>query len=1017
MTRSDGLQFTALDCKTYAEMVTAVFLNATTYLSDFECVSYNATVMVVTAVLPTPEDVITAMYNFNGYCSPGTQCRHVIVDYFGLVARLQGGLGDGTCGSLKKMANGLYLVPGIDPAEPFFCAGATTSSNTVIAYLSTQADVDTFFARFELDDNVKIMFYPAPPSPPLPPNPPPPPPPACPASVELVSGPGVVLGPDDCTSFAKIANALLLQNVSTYSPVTCTHIERHGLTVTTSLVGEGDAAQLAAKFDSTGFAEFVFEVYGLTCGGSVSLVTCTPGSNRAEGVFIQEDCDVFAALVNSLYFVNVSVILPATCSGFDTNTLNVTAVVFSQSDASKFYDRFDLNVCFEILVQVFDLLCADSLREQSECLPPDEKLIHPPPSPAPPPPVCPIEIFLIRPGDPFKPDDCELLAKVAGALYLNESITVVSGGGFTCTSPPTEPSTWDLVLLPGPSGDLPPDMPLRLEQALAVMLNAGGLAQSLLQPPWQVEPYAGLQAGSVVVRSMFAGEAVAVDASAYLRANAAAFAATAGIPCSAGMLTTSSGGDLAGYACQQQHAAAATGGVPANLTTIFGLCCFPIQANVTGDMPHTTSSRLVLSLSPATGAGPGPGFDGHLGRIDVALLSDAAFDMVGASGWLRALLGQPYVKGSGNDVQLVMDFTNASAADAVFEYLTDTAFYPRVPSALFSEGRVPCGATVSMSGQTAPVVHYVCDTTGAADLTYEAGSLCCFEPQLPPASPMYSLSVGVLVASQSDADMLLELFSDEEAALILFSVFDPPGLPPPSPPLPPSPRPPFLPFAPSAMSPPPTPPTPPPPPTPYAPFPFCDCYKTTINTPFRLSVVNETLDKAGHNTYCLKTQVIGCHPSAPCCNMDLYKIELFMRNGCWGSVIRLTVDGEVMPTSYTQYKWGGDTYSTFKATKISMPKELANDVLMCMTLDFSCPTLTDFCYGAGPGNTGCQYAYFNADQTCCPTSWTPSFALPAGYPEMAIPPQFSFPVNAYYYPKFPGEQQVSIAAQANQGGV
>lgn len=86
------------------------------------------------------------------------------------------------------------------------------------------------------------------------------------------------------------------------------------------------------------------------------------------------------------------------------------------------------------------------------------------------------------------PDALSLhLMQVAGALYLNESITVVSGGGgFTCTSPPTEPSTWDLVLLPGMASNLPHDLGRQMEQAVLEMLTTAGLAQNLLQQPLQV---------------------------------------------------------------------------------------------------------------------------------------------------------------------------------------------------------------------------------------------------------------------------------------------------------------------------------------------------------------------------------------------------------------------------------------------------------------------------------------------------------------------------------------------------
>lgn len=50
--------------------------------------------------------------------------------------------------------------------------------------------------------------------------------------------------------------------------------------------------------------------------------------------------------------------------------------------------------------------------------------------------------------------------------------------------------------------------------------------------------------------------------------------------------------------------------------------------------------------------------------------------------------------GRGDDVRLVMDFTNASAADGVFEYLTAADLGTQPTTTLFSTGRVPCGAQV-----------------------------------------------------------------------------------------------------------------------------------------------------------------------------------------------------------------------------------------------------------------------------------------------------------------------------------
>eukprot|EP00955_Chlamydomonas_euryale_P005173 55252-Chlamydomonas_euryale.AAC.1 len=66
-------------------MSTAVFLKNVSYVSAFTCVAYDATRIVVRAVLPTPADVLQALHDFNGNCVVAQECRDVIVDYFGLV--------------------------------------------------------------------------------------------------------------------------------------------------------------------------------------------------------------------------------------------------------------------------------------------------------------------------------------------------------------------------------------------------------------------------------------------------------------------------------------------------------------------------------------------------------------------------------------------------------------------------------------------------------------------------------------------------------------------------------------------------------------------------------------------------------------------------------------------------------------------------------------------------------------------------------------------------------------------
>ncbi|GAX85828.1 hypothetical protein CEUSTIGMA_g13243.t1, partial [Chlamydomonas eustigma] len=155
-----------------------------------------------------------------------------------------------------------------------------------------------------------------------------------------------------------------------------------------------------------------------------------------------------------------------------------------------------------------------------------------------------------------------------------------------------------------------------------------------------------------------------------------------------------------------------------------------------------------------------------------------------------------------------------------------------------------------------------------------------------------------------------------------------------------------------------------------------------------LTLQTDVTNANGGSTFCLKNTVIACNASAPCCSMNLNKIEIFMNNNCWGAVSNLTVNGSPLPTSYSQYTWNGQTYDTFKATKLNIQQSNAQGLLICITLSPICPTLVDFCYGAGtgPGGHGCEYAMFSSDQTCCPTTETTSFVLPDSVPQPPLVP-------------------------------
>ena len=68
----------------------------------------------------------------------------------------------------------------------------------------------------------------------------------------------------------------------------------------------------------------------------------------------------------------------------------------------------------------------------------------------------------------------------------------------------------------------------------------------------------------------------------------------------------------------------------------------------------------------------------------------------------------------------------------------------------------------------------------------------------------------------------------------------------------------------------------------------------------------------GSKPYCFNVQTAGCDPAARCCGMDLNKVEFFIGQACWGAVESVSVGGMAWPTSYSNSKWRGATYTTFK---------------------------------------------------------------------------------------------------------
>ncbi|KAG2482565.1 hypothetical protein HYH03_018524 [Edaphochlamys debaryana] len=168
---------------------------------------------------------------------------------------------------------------------------------------------------------------------------------------------------------------------------------------------------------------------------------------------------------------------------------------------------------------------------------------------------------------------------------------------------------------------------------------------------------------------------------------------------------------------------------------------------------------------------------------------------------------------------------------------------------------------------------------------------------------------------------------------------------------------------------------PPPPPSSFIPFPFCACKRRNfMNTPYRLDYKNSTelpamSDGKARMRHCFDLDIASCDPSRPCCGMGMKKIEMFVKNECRNSVKLALWGGESIAWSFTRDVVNTRTFTTFKFPNIKLARdEVVDGTSLCFIVAGDCAKIEDFCYDGGNGV--CRTAFFNDDESCCPTSPT-----------------------------------------------
>ncbi|KAG2447423.1 hypothetical protein HYH02_007749 [Chlamydomonas schloesseri] len=157
-------------------------------------------------------------------------------------------------------------------------------------------------------------------------------------------------------------------------------------------------------------------------------------------------------------------------------------------------------------------------------------------------------------------------------------------------------------------------------------------------------------------------------------------------------------------------------------------------------------------------------------------------------------------------------------------------------------------------------------------------------------------------------------------------------------------------------------------------FPYCACKRRNmLNTPYRLvydsSEELPPMPGSGERRaqHCFNIQIVDCDPRIFCCTAmeSLLKLELAVGNECRSSVKLTRLGGRLVDWSFTSDTFQEQPRTTWKVPNIGLTQQQVADaggVPLCITLSEPCVDIQSFCLG-----DTCHHAFFNDDQSCCPT--------------------------------------------------
>ncbi|GAX80852.1 hypothetical protein CEUSTIGMA_g8287.t1 [Chlamydomonas eustigma] len=178
-------------------------------------------------------------------------------------------------------------------------------------------------------------------------------------------------------------------------------------------------------------------------------------------------------------------------------------------------------------------------------------------------------------------------------------------------------------------------------------------------------------------------------------------------------------------------------------------------------------------------------------------------------------------------------------------------------------------------------------------------------------------------------------------------------------------------------------------------FPYCICERNKELSPFRLTLLSESLDVMGNLVTCLGFSVVPCNASSVCCttfnNVD--KLELDMGpygKSCQPSILNVTYKGALEPYAI-------DTSSNITAflrfNNLGVTVSNAYSASLCITTATAglCPTVEALC---ARGDGTCLASLFNSradSYSCCPSQFITLLLSPFAPSALSPPPTPSPP--------------------------